>query len=139
LGDLTYHWAYLEAEFAAAQAAPLSRRKAMLVAALIDAFVDRVAAERAEDVLAFRQAAAGSPALALVVALCGGEGVRLELEAVQVPVAEFGKLAVEDFMVSLYNDHSVQRLMVVGPDGVRQDAQKVLAAAMATLAELMVA
>lgn len=105
---------------------------------LIDAQVDRLFAERGEqDILVFRAAlGASSPALGLVMALCSEQaGVELVTEAVGVPLADYGKLGVEDFMVSLYNDHSVQRLRIVLPDGERRDMLAVLAEAMVELSD----
>ncbi|UJW85588.1 hypothetical protein [Devosia sp. SL43] len=138
MADLAGHWDYLQTEWQAAQAAPLSRRRALLVAALIDAYVDRLfaAAPDEGDILAFRTRLAGvSPALALVFALCAqhDDGTRLVVEAVEVPIADYGSLGVEDFMVSLYNDHSVQRVLIGLPDGSRPLAQTVLADAMVAL------
>ena len=113
----------------------LSRRKAMLAAYLIDGFVDRLFAARAEpagDSLAFRAGIASRyPALALILDLVAGRA-ELTLEAVEVPLADYGKLSVEDFMVSLYNQHSVQRLRIATADG-REDVHLVLAAAIAAL------
>lgn len=129
--DLAGHLAYLRAEQAAAEAAPLSARKALLVALLIDAYADRLFAAQAEfdDILAFRAGlAAGSPALRLVFDLAAGRA-RLVTEAVEVPVADYGTLSVQDFMVSLYNDHSVQRVLLVGANGSRHDVHAVLAEA----------
>ena len=135
--ELAQHRDYLAGEWRAAQAAPLSLRRAMLVAMLIDAYVDRqfAAAPEAEDILAYRAArAAAQPAIGTVLALCGqGDGPRLVIEAVTVPVEDYGKLSVEDFMVSLYNGHSVQRVMIAWPDGRRALAHDVLGAAMAAL------
>ena len=128
LGD---HLAYLEAELAAARAAPLSSRKAMLVAMLTDAYADRLFAEQDEtdDILVFRDlVAARSPELALVFALARGD-VRLTTAAMTVPIAEYGQLGVEDFMVSLYNQDSVQRVFIMTSDGRRQLAHDVLAGA----------
>jgi hypothetical protein len=123
LDSLQQHRDYLEAEWQDLLAAPLSARKARLVAALVDAYVDRMfAATRDEDdILEFRAAVAGrSVALGRVMALCSQQaGMRLATEAVKVPIAEYGTLGVEDFMVSLYNDYSVQRLLLVLPDGQR--------------------
>ncbi|WP_186767180.1 hypothetical protein [Devosia ginsengisoli] len=133
---LSQHRAYIEAEWRSLQAAPLSRRKAMLVAALIDAFADRMfAVEGAEDILAYRaELAAAHPALGLVMALCAGrDGMAVVTEAVAVPIADYGALGVEDFMVSLYNDHSVQRLRLALPDGERRDMLVVLGEAIAGL------
>ncbi len=115
-----------------ARQAMLSRRKAMLAAQLIDAYADRLFSARAEpaaDVLEFREGLAGaSPALAAIFDLVAGR-TQLVTEAVAVPLADYGKLGVEDFMVSLYNGHTVQRLRIAGADGGRQDVHEVLAAA----------
>lgn len=116
--------------------APLSARKARLVAALVDAYVDRLFAAMpgAEDILAFRAAmAAGSPALGAIMALCGQNGVQLATEAVAVPIADYGALGVEDFMVSLYNDHTVQRLVLVMADGSRHNMIDTIAAAIGAI------
>lgn len=114
----------------------LSRKKAMLAAHLIDAFADRLfeaGAEPADDVLAFRtELGRAAPALGLVFELVAGRA-GLVTEAVAVPLAEYGKLSVEDFMVSLYNGHTVQRVRIVTADGVRRDVHEVLAEAVAGL------
>lgn len=114
----------------------LSRKKAMLAAHLVDAYADRLFAARAEpaaDVLAFRAGLAGAhPALATIFDLVAGRA-GLVTEAVEVPLADYGKLGVEDFMVSLYNGHTVQRLRIVSADGTRQDVHEVLAEALAAL------
>lgn len=140
MAELDVHRDYLQAEWRRAVAAPLSRRKALLVAMLVDAYVDRLFAAdpEAEDVLAFRQRlAAASPALGTIMALAAQrEGVRLVTEAVAVPIADYGALAVEDFMVSLYNDHSIQRLRIVLPAGDRLDMHEMLAEAMETLGDM---
>ena len=137
LDRLRQHRDYLEAEWQALQAAPLSRRKAMLVAALVDAYVDRLFAAEAEadDILVYRaEVAARSSALGLVMALCAGStGLAIMTEAVAVPLTEYGALDVEDFMVSLYNNHSVQRLRLTLPDDGRRDMLEVLGDAIATL------
>lgn len=107
----------------------------MLVAVLIDAYMDRMFAadQGADDILVYReQFLAASPVLGLVAALCTGHA-RMVIEAVEIPLAEYGALSVEDFMVSLYNDHSVQRLLLVLPDGGRRDMQSVLTEAIAAL------
>ena len=137
MDSLGLHRDYLLAEWQSAQAAPLSARKAMLVAGLVDAYVDRLFVDdpAAEDVLEFR-ARMGRlfPALGLVMALCSqGQGVRLVTEAVAVPLEAYGALTVEDFMVSLYNDHSIQRLRLVLPDGERRDMLEVLGEAVKAL------
>lgn len=138
MADLAVHRDYLNAEWRTAQAAPLSLRRVLLVAALIDAYADRLfaATTQAEDILVFRaRLAAGSPALRLVFDLCAqrADGPRLAIEAVEVPIAEYGAFPVEDFMVSLYNDHTVQRVVLVLPDGGRRLAHEVLADALDAL------
>jgi hypothetical protein len=133
--NLGAHLSYLEAEFAAAVAAPLSSRKAMLVAQLIDAYGDRLfgAQDETDDILVFRDLlAARSPELAKVFALCRGEA-RLMTSAMEVPLAEYHKLEVEDFMVSLYNQHTVQRVFLVTPDGSRELVHGVLMEAIAAV------
>lgn len=108
----------------------------MLAAQLVDAYADRLFAARAEpasDVLEFRAGLAkANPALATLFDLVAGR-VELVTEAVEVPLVDYGKLGVEDFMVSLYNGHTVQRLRIVSPDGARQDVHAVLAEALAAL------
>jgi hypothetical protein len=103
----------------------------MLAAALIDAYLDRAFA--ADD----NAAAAMSPALAAIMALCARQtGTQLITEAVPVPIEDYAGLSVEDFMVSLYNDHAVQRLLLVTSTGARLDMQDVLAEAGAALDRL---
>lgn len=100
----------------------------MLACALADAYIDRLFAEQHDngDILAFRAGlAARSEALAQVLALVRGE-LTLVTEAVQVPLSEYGNLRVEDFMVSLYNNHSVQRVRIARPDGARTLAHPVV-------------
>lgn len=131
---LADHLAYLEAEFSAAVAAPLSSRKATLVAMLIDAYADRLfaAQDDVDDILVFREMlAVQSPALGHILALASHRpnGPRLITEAVEVPLDEYVKLSVEDFMVSLYNGQTVQRVRLVLPDGSRLAIHEVLAEA----------
>ena len=129
------HFAALSDALAASEAAPLSAKKAMLVVLLADAYADRLARPGA-DVLAFREGlAAESEALALVFELAAMRdgGARLVIEAVEVPLADYPALKVEDFMVSLYNQHSVQRVRVMLPDGGRRDVHEVLRAAVGFL------
>ena len=140
--DLAEGFSRIEVAFAAARAHPLSSRKTLLVAALLDNFCDQVfealrftAPARvfaAEDVLAFRERLrAEEPALGLVFELCAmaPDGPRLETRAVSVPIEDYEKLSIEDFMVSLYNANSVQRVMIVSPDGSARLAHEVLGAA----------
>lgn len=137
MAELAKHWDYLQAEWLAAQAAPLSLRRVLLVAALIDAYADRLfaAAPEAGDVLEFRGELAAVPALKLVFDLCAQriDRPRLVVESIVVPIAEYGALPVEDFMVSLYNDHTVQRVVIALPDGGRRLAHVVLAEALDAL------
>lgn len=110
-------------------AAPLSRKAAMLVALLIDRAVDaRFRASGADDRLAYRAGlAAGSDALALVMALAAMRegGVRLVLEPVTLAAADAAGLSEPDYMVSLYNAGTVQRVLIA--DGAaRHDALKTL-------------
>jgi hypothetical protein len=140
LADLAVHFALLTEEFEAAKIAPLSARKAMLVAMLIDAYADRLFAAQSgeDDILAFRaRLAANAPALGLVFELCAlrAEGARLVIEAVDVPLADYGGLEIEDFMVSLYNDHAVQRVRIALLDGSRRDVHEVLAEAIAAFGQ----
>lgn len=139
---LAGHRRYLEAAFAEARAAPLSARKAMLAAMLVDAHADRLFAEGAaagEDVLAFRASlATRSPELGIVFALCALRegGPRLVTEAVAVPIEDYPALQEADFMVSLYNAHTVQRVRVVLPDGRRLLVHDVIETALACLAKV---
>lgn len=137
MAELTAHLAYLRAEHEAAQRAPLSGRKALLVAMLIDAYADRLFTAQAEDddILEFRERlAAAAPALRLVFDVAAGRA-QLVNEAVEVPVAQYGTLSVQDFMVSLYNGHTVQRVRIVAAEGARHDAHEALAEAVEGIAE----
>lgn len=136
MAELARHLAYLRAEHEAAQRAPLSARKALLVVMLVDAYADRLFAAQADedDVLVFRERlAAAIPALGLVFDVAAGRA-RLVTEAVEVPMADYDKLSVQDFMVSLYNAHSVQRVQIVAADGTRHDAHGVVAEAVEAVA-----
>lgn len=110
----------------------LSRKKAMLAAYLIDAFADRLfaaLAEPAADVLKFRaDLGIQHPALAVLFELVSGRAA-LVIQAEEVPIADYGRLNVEDFMVSLYNGHTVQRVRIATADGGREDMHAALAAA----------
>ena len=122
-----------EAAVAAAKAAPLSAKRAMLAALTVDAAADALGA--GGDVLAVRdELAAKSEPLRLVFALCAmrAGGPRLVTEAVSVPLSDYGALSVEDFMVSLYNKHTVQRVRIADGDA-RRDVHAVLAEALDAL------
>ena len=118
---------------AALEAAPLSRRKAMLLVLLIDAGIDRMAGD---DPLAHRAAVAvHDPALALVMELAAmrEDGPRLVLEAVTVSAQEAVGLSEADYMVSLYHGATVQRVRIAWPGGRREDALSLLRRAAAAL------
>ena len=136
---LADHFALVDAEYQASVKALLSIRHAWLVATLIDHLPDRVfeayresAPEKvfnAEDLPAYRAILRqNSPALATIFDLCArrSEGPTLKVVAVEVPIAEYHNLSVEDFMVSLYNQNSVQRVVVAWGDGRQTLAHEVL-------------
>lgn len=137
LAELADHRAYLDAEMAALRATPLARRRGLLVAMLVDAYVDRLfaAGGRGDDILEFRAGVArDDAALRLILALGSAKGdVVVTTEAVPVALADYGKLSVADFMVSLYNDHSVQRLLLIDAHGQRHDLLDTLESAVTGL------
>lgn len=111
--DLGAHLRYLRGEKAAAERAQLSALKAILVAMLIDAYPDRLFAAQRSPTTSWRSAPALPPpsrALGLVFALVAG-GVRPVALAVTVPVEDYSALTVQDFMVSLCNGYTVQRVL----------------------------
>ena len=143
---MSFGFADIEAAFASARAHPLSSRKTLLVAVLLDNFCDHVfealrwpAPDRifaAEDVLAFREHLRQEiPALGLIFDLCAVApgGPRLETRAVEVPIEAYGGLSIEDFMVSLYNGNTVQRVAIVLADGKMYLAHEVLGEAIEEL------
>ena len=139
---LAARFALIVEEYRLSLAAPLSVRKVLLVAVLLDHFADRVFAQfrdtpervfGAQDVLAWRaELGARSPALALVAELASGrhDGAMLRIDAITVPIADYPTLAVEDYMVSLYNQNTVQRVVIVRSDGSVVLAHEILAAAL---------
>ncbi|MGO2112376.1 MAG: hypothetical protein ACTH31_12255, partial [Pseudoclavibacter sp.] len=136
---------------------PLSRKRAMLLALLIDAEVDRGATAPARgdaadegarggapaggsiglvDALGHRRAVADAePALAAVmqVAAMSDGGPRLVTETVELKAADEPALSQADYMVSRYNAGTVQRVRVAWPDGRRLDALDVFRVAVASL------
>ena len=123
----------ISAALAALEHAPLSRKKAMLLALLIDEAIE-VSAN--DDPLAHRAAVAQThPALALVMELCAmrEDGPRLTLEPMTITAADAPALHEADYMVSLYNSGTVQRVRLAWPDGRREDALTVLRQAVAEL------
>jgi len=119
----------------AAAAAPLSRKKAMLAALLLDGAVDAwFAASGGDDALAFRKGLRDrAPAVVPVLDLAAMTGTTLLIAAVDVPFADYPKLGVEDFMVSLYNGRTVQRVLIASPGGGRIEVHAALQAALAAL------
>src|SRR5215216_6743247 len=102
---------------AALEHSPLSRKKAMLLALLIDAQID---AQADDDLLAYRAALAkANPALGLVMDLCAMRegGPSLVLEPVTITAADAASLREADYMVSLYNAATVQRVRFAWRDG----------------------
>jgi hypothetical protein len=135
---ITVDLAQATAAVTAARAAPLSAKRAWLAALLIDQAADALFTTRhggqGEDILAFRETlATQSEPLALVFALAARE-LDLVTEAVEVPARDYPSLGVEDFMVSLYNGRTVQRVLIALPDGGRRDVHEVLAKALEFLA-----
>jgi hypothetical protein len=142
LADLAAYWRFLNDAQQAFAKAPLSKRKAMRVVMLADGLVDELFDIQAacDDVLEFRQALAAQHAsMALVMDLAAHrrDGPTLELSEQQVPLAQYGDLSIEDFMVSLYNNHSVQRLMVVGAGAAPIAVEQLLDDALEQLASLL--
>jgi hypothetical protein len=138
------HFADIKDALAAARLAPLSARKTLLAVVLLDNFADLVfdmlrftapgKVFDAEDLPAFRaELTRRSPVLGIIFALGAvrDRGPRLVTKSVEVPIAEYSKLSVEDFMVSLYNRHTVQRVVIVSPDAGDRLALDVLGEAVA--------
>ncbi len=109
----------------------------MLCAMLADACADRLfaAAPAADDILEFRaDLARRHPSLGHLFDLAAGR-TRLVVDTVAVPLDRYGDLGVADFMVSLYNGHTVQRVRVALADGGRLDVHAMLGEAIAALHE----
>ena len=105
------------------EASPLSRKRAMLLVLLIDAAVG----------LEARRNAHPDVATVMDLAAMREDGPRLVLEPVTVSAADAPALPEADYMVSLYNGGTVQRVRVAWPDGRRADALTVLRRAVAVL------
>jgi hypothetical protein len=120
----------IQAALAALEHSPLSRKKAMLLVLLVDEAIGA----GAEDPLAERGAVSDA-ALAIVMDLAAMRegGPRLVLEPVAVTAAEAEALREADYMVSLYNGATVQRVRIAWADGRREDALAVLRQAVAAL------
>ena len=102
----------------------------MLLTLLVDGAI-----EAGDDPLAQRALAGTHPALATVMELAAmrEEGPRLVLEAVRVTATDAAGLREADYMVSLYNGATVQRVRIAWTDGRREDALVVLRQAVAAL------
>jgi hypothetical protein len=137
--ELANAFAGIQEAFRIAGAHPLSSRKALLVAVLLDNFCDRAfeilrklgSAQvfQAPDVLAFRRCLRNEePALGLIFDLCATapNGPRLETRTIEVAIEAYGELSIEDYMVSLYNANTVQRVVIVNEMGEFQAAHHVL-------------
>lgn len=122
--------------------APLSARHALHAALLINQFSDIAFTLRgtlplldlatARDLPRFRANLRGhEPSLGLVMALsaAGADGPRLEVRVMDVAPEEFPSLSVADLMVSLYNNGTVPRLMLVQHDECEHQMQHLLQAA----------
>ena len=137
MDQLEHHLTFLRDALANAETHPLSRRHAMLVVMLIDAYADRLfAASGVDDLLAFRERLAAESAplgLVLEIAAQRDGGPLLVTEAVEVPLAGYPRLSEADFMVSLYNGGTVQRVRVALADGGRRDALEMLREAVAAV------
>lgn len=141
-GRLLAFWRVLHDAFADSLAAPLSVRQVRLVLAMLDMLPAHAFAgfrsepglvDGAEDLPAYRsRLAQRAPALRLIFE--GGEidgGSRLRLGPMPVTEGMLMTLPVEDFMVSLYNDNTVQRVFIGARDGSLRLAHEVLGEAMA--------
>jgi hypothetical protein len=126
------HFNYLRAAIAEARAAPLAIRKARLAIALLDAYVDRLYAadtSRAEDILTFRTGLSHtSPSLALLLAVAEQKpgAPQLHLETAPLSPSDYSHLSEAEFMVSLYNDATMPKLLIIAPDNASFDAHSVL-------------
>jgi len=109
---------------------PLSRKRAMLLALLIDRAVDE---EAGPDPLAHRRrVAAGDLGIVLALSAMREDGPRLVLDAVRLEDPR--TVSEADYMVSVYNGATVPRIRVAWPDGRREDALPILRRAAGTLA-----
>jgi hypothetical protein len=141
MDELSGYLRRAEAALAEAEAAPLSVRRALLCAVLIDDLGERAFTAwtpdagrvfGAQDALAFRRALRRRcPELGLIADLCGmsTNAPRLVAKAIPIAADALAALPTEDFMVSLYNEGNVPRVMLVARDGERP-AHEVLARAL---------
>lgn len=144
---LADHFSLIEAEIADLDAHPLSARQTKLVMTLVDKFADRVFLDRRErhpdrvvevdgatieDSIAWRDfLRAQSPALGAIFDVCAIPPLAaLETRAVEVPIPEYHRLSTADFMVSLYNKNTVQRVLLVFSGGKTELACEVIGTAL---------
>lgn len=104
----------------------------MLLALLIDRAVDEQAGT---DLLAYRiRRAKGSLGVVMELAAMRDDGPDLALET--APLEDLGAASEADYMISVYNVATVQRVRIAWPDGRREDALPVLREAAAAVAHL---
>ena len=102
----------------------------MLLALLIDQAVDEQAGG---DPLAHREGVArGELGTVMELAAMREDGPRLVVETVALEDPE--AVSEADYMVSVYNGGTVQRVRIAWPDGRREDALPVLRAAASSVA-----
>lgn len=133
---LSVNLTHLREALALSDEAPLSMRRAMLVVLLLDTLVEELASRDGQDPLKVRGTIAHrSPDLRLVLEIAAhrGGGPGLVVEEVGVPLTEYETLSTAEFMISLYNEHTVPRLLVALTDGTRTDARAVLHGAVAAV------
>jgi len=141
--SLAEHFALILAETADLDAHPLSARQTRLVLTLLDKFAERVyfalretAPEKlapAADVVAWRDLLRSRcPALGAIFDACAvPPAAELMTAAVDVPLADYPRLSTADFMVSLYNGLTVQRVLLVSAAGETRLARAVIDDALA--------
>ncbi len=142
LPDHRLAWAAALAAVRVSRRAPLSARHALHAAVLLDQMTDLAYAGRADlpwpalatagDFLAFRAGLRGlDPSLGALMDLCAGgaDGPRLTVVATVVAPDAFSSLPVGDLMVSLYNNGTVPRLMLVQQGGEMLAMQDLLQSA----------
>lgn len=138
--ELAAHWRLAERAVAASRSAALSVRHAVLAATLLDelpaavfdAFRGTPAVLGAANIASWRaRLRSASPALALLADSCAArpDGPHLRLATVPVPEEAIRTMPIEDFMVSVYNQSTVERVVVATPGGEVTPARDILEAA----------
>ncbi|WP_181158442.1 hypothetical protein [Leucobacter massiliensis] len=108
---------------------PLSRKRAMLLALLIDRAIDEVPA--GDPLARCRHLVRGALGEVLRLAALHEQGPRLVLDT--VPVEDPESLSEADYMVSVYCGGMAPRVRFAWPDGRREDALPLLRSAAAAL------